>query len=79
VQRVASLLTLFFTDREVWNDDDAKTSDRERFAAFHRAMLGRGVLLPPSQFECMFVSLAHDEDTIDEVVAAATASLEEVA
>jgi glutamate-1-semialdehyde 2,1-aminomutase len=42
-------------------------------------MLGRGVLLPPSQFECMFVSLAHDEDTIDEVVAAATASLEEVA
>jgi glutamate-1-semialdehyde 2,1-aminomutase len=78
VQRVASLMTLFFTDREVWNEDDAKTSDRERFAAFHGAMLSRGVLLPPSQFECLFLSLAHDEDTIDEVVDAAAASLKEI-
>jgi glutamate-1-semialdehyde 2,1-aminomutase len=78
VQRVASLLTLFFTDREVWNDDDAKSSDRQRFAAFHGAMLRRGILLPPSQFECLFLSLAHDEDTIDEVVAAAAASLKEI-
>jgi glutamate-1-semialdehyde 2,1-aminomutase len=77
VQRVASLLTLFFTDREVWNEDDAKTSDRERFAAFHGAMLRRGVLLPPSQFECLFLSLAHGEDIIDEVAAAAAASLKE--
>ncbi len=78
VQRVASLLTLFFTDREVWNEDDAKTSDRERFAAFHRGMLSRGVLLPPSQFECLFLSLAHDEDTVDAVAAAAVAALEEI-
>jgi glutamate-1-semialdehyde 2,1-aminomutase len=78
VQRVASLLTLFFTEREVWNEDDAKTSDRDRFAAFHRAMLRRGVLLPPSQFECLFVSLAHDEATIDAVCAAAAASMEEI-
>jgi glutamate-1-semialdehyde 2,1-aminomutase len=79
VQRVASLLTLFFTDREVWNEDDAKASDRERFAAFHRAMLRRGVLLPPSQFECLFLSLAHDEAAIDAVVDAARDSLKEVA
>lgn len=78
IQRVASLLTLFFTDREVWNEEDAKTSDRERFAAFHAAMLRRGVLLPPSQFECLFLSLAHDDDAVDEVVAAATASLKEI-
>jgi len=78
VQRIGSLLTLFFTDREVWNEDDAKTSDRERFAAFHRAMLRRGVLLPPSQFECLFLSLAHDDDTVDQVIAAAAASLEEI-
>jgi len=78
VQRVGSLLTLFFTERAVWDEDDAKTSDRDRFAAFHRAMLRRGVLLPPSQFECLFLSLAHDEDTIDEVLAAAAASLEEI-
>jgi glutamate-1-semialdehyde 2,1-aminomutase len=77
VQRVGSLLTLFFTEREVWNEDDAKTSDRDQFAVFHRAMLRRGVLLPPSQFECLFLSLAHDEEVVDEVIAAAAASLEE--
>jgi glutamate-1-semialdehyde 2,1-aminomutase len=79
VQRAGSLLTLFFTDRQVQNEDDAKTSDRERFAAFHRAMLRRGVLLPPSQFECWFICLAHDADAIETIVAAAGESLEEVA
>jgi glutamate-1-semialdehyde 2,1-aminomutase len=79
VQRVASLLTLFFTDRRIDDEDDAKTSDIARFAAFHRAMLRRGVLLPPSQFECLFLSLAHTDADIDEVVDAARASLEEVA
>ncbi len=79
VQRIASLLTLFFTDRTVRNEDDAMTSDRERFAAFHRAMLARGVMLPPSQFECWFVSLAHDEAAIDEIVTAARAALGDIA
>ena len=79
VQRAGSLLTLFFTEREVGNEDDARTSDRERFAAFHRAMLRRGVLLPPSQFECWFLSLAHDRDALAAIVAAAEESLMEVA
>ena len=71
-------MTLFFTDQPVENEDDAKTSDRERFAAFHRAMLGRGVLLPPSQFECFFLSLAHTDADIDEIVDAARMSLKEI-
>ncbi len=75
VQRVGSLLTLFFTDREVTDQESAERSDRARFAAFHRGMLERGVLLPPSQFECMFLSLAHDDDAVDTVVAAARESL----
>jgi glutamate-1-semialdehyde 2,1-aminomutase len=79
VQRVGSLLTLFFTDRAVENEDDARTSDRARFAAFHRGMLARDVLLPPSQFECLFLSLAHDEAVIDEVVSAARDVLNEIA
>ncbi|TME25906.1 MAG: aminotransferase class III-fold pyridoxal phosphate-dependent enzyme [Chloroflexi bacterium] len=79
VQRAGSLLTLFFIDRPVRNEDDAKASDRVRFAAFHRAMLRRGVLLPPSQFECWFLSLAHDDDAIDTIVAATAEALEEVA
>ena len=79
VQRAGSLLTLFFTRTPVRNEDDSMTSDRDRFAAFHRAMLGRGVMLPPSQFECWFLSLAHDDAAIDEITVAASASLEEVA
>jgi len=79
VQRAGSLLTLFFTDGPVRNDADASRADRERFAAFHRAMLARGVMLPPSQFECCFLSLAHDHATIDAIVEAAAASLREVA
>jgi len=48
------------------------------FAAFHRAMLSRGVMLPPSQLECWFVSLAHDDGVIDLVVRAAHDSLKEI-
>ncbi|HEV8535976.1 MAG TPA: glutamate-1-semialdehyde 2,1-aminomutase [Candidatus Limnocylindria bacterium] len=79
VQRAGSLLTLFFTDRPVRNEDDARASDRDRFAAFHAAMLRRGVLLPASQFECWFLSLAHDEEAIDVIARAARESLQEVA
>ena len=79
VQRAGSLLTLFFTDGPVRDQDDADRADRARFAAFHGAMLRRGILLPPSQFECLFLSLAHDDPTIDAVVTAAHESLEEIA
>jgi len=79
VQRIGSLLTLFFTDRAVRNEDDARASDTRRFAAFHRAMLRRGVLLPPSQFECFFLSLAHTDADVDAIVAAAASSFEEIA
>jgi glutamate-1-semialdehyde 2,1-aminomutase len=79
VQRTGSLLTLFFGDGPVRNEDDARRSDLRRFAAFHRSMRRRGVMLPPSQFECWFLSLAHDDATIDAVVAAAAEALEEVA
>lgn len=60
-------------------DADAARADRGVFAAFHRAMLARGVMLPPSQLECWFVSLAHDDAVIDLVVAAADESLKEIA
>jgi glutamate-1-semialdehyde 2,1-aminomutase len=79
VQRTASLLTLFFTERPVWDEDDARSSDLDRFAAFHRAMLSRGVLLPPSQFECLFLSLAHTPADVDAVTRAAHDSLKEIA
>jgi len=78
VQRVGSLLTLFFTDGPVHDEDDARRSDVARFASFHRGMLRRGVLLPPSQFECLFLSLAHTDADIESVVAAAASALREI-
>jgi glutamate-1-semialdehyde 2,1-aminomutase len=77
--RVGSMMGLFFTDREVKNFEDAKTCDLERFAAFYRGMLSRGIYLAPSQFEAMFVSSAHNVDFIDETVAAAKETLKEIA
>lgn len=79
VQRAGSLLTLFFTDRAVRNEEDAQSADRGRFARFHEAMLRRGVMLPPSQFECWFLSLAHDDEAIATIVGAARGSLKEIA
>jgi glutamate-1-semialdehyde 2,1-aminomutase len=73
-----SLLTLFFADSPVRNYGDAKKSDTKRFAAFHRAMLGKGMLLPPSQFEAWFVSAAHSAADIDATLAAVLASLNEL-
>jgi glutamate-1-semialdehyde 2,1-aminomutase len=79
VQRVGSLLTLFFTEREVRNEQEALATDRGAFARFHQAMFRRGVLLPPSALECVFVSLAHDEAILDEVASAAADALTEIA
>lgn len=79
VQRVASLLTLFFAAGPIRNEDDAKTADRALFARFHAAMLARGVLLPPSQLECLFLSLAHTDEDVEAITSAAADALREIA
>ena len=76
VNRAGSLLTLFFGVHRVGNADEARTADTAVFAKFFRAMLERGIYLPPSQFEAMFVSLAHTEADIDATIAAANESLD---
>jgi glutamate-1-semialdehyde 2,1-aminomutase len=64
--RVGSMMTLFFTEREsVLSYQDAKESDTRRFGQFFNAMLDAGVYLPPSQFEAWFVSAAHSEADMD--------------
>ena len=78
VSSSGSLLTLFFTGEPVRDYSGAKKCDTSRFAAFFREMLSRGVLLPPSQFEALFVSAAHTDDDIDRTLAAARASLQAV-
>lgn len=77
VQRVGSMITVFFSSRPVRSWDDADAVDRQGYARFFRAMLARGVLLPPSPFESAFVSMAHDERVIDDTVAAAAAAFAE--
>ncbi|MGD0955723.1 MAG: glutamate-1-semialdehyde 2,1-aminomutase [Candidatus Acidiferrales bacterium] len=76
VNASGSLLTFFFARDPVADYAGAKRSDTARFAAFFRGMLSRGVLLPPSQFEALFVSAAHTDDDIDRTLAAARASLQ---
>ena len=63
-QRIGSMFCAYFTDRPVWNLDDAMRSDRARFARFFHGMLERGVYLAPSQFEAGFLSTAHTPEDI---------------
>ena len=68
VQRVGAMLTLFAADGPVRNFDDAQRCDTERYAELFRHLLARGVYVAPSQFEAMFVSLAHGDEEIDRTV-----------
>ncbi|NGQ94342.1 glutamate-1-semialdehyde 2,1-aminomutase [Brevibacillus sp. SYP-B805] len=70
VNRVGSMVCLFFTDTPVINYETAKTSDLQRFSAYFHYLLEEGVMIPPSQFEGMFVSLAHTEEDIERTIEA---------
>jgi glutamate-1-semialdehyde 2,1-aminomutase len=75
VTRVGSLTTLFFRSTAPVDGAEALECDREAFARFFAAMLDRGVLLPPSQFEAWFLSLAHGESELGMIVDAAEEAL----
>jgi glutamate-1-semialdehyde 2,1-aminomutase len=75
VNVAGSLLTLFFSEQPVRNYVDAKKSDTVRFGKFFQEMLERGIFLPPSQYEALFVSAAHTDADIDRTIAAAHESL----
>ncbi|MBS0014464.1 MAG: glutamate-1-semialdehyde 2,1-aminomutase [Desulfobacterales bacterium] len=75
INRVGSMMGMFFTPGPVRNFEEAKTSDTERFAAYYRAMLEKGIYLAPSQFEAVFLSAAHETADIDTTLAAAEAVL----
>jgi glutamate-1-semialdehyde 2,1-aminomutase len=79
VNAAGSLITLFFAAEPVRNYAAAKKSDTRRFAAFFHEMLSRGVLLPPSQFEALFVSSAHSDEDISRTLAATRESLRIIA
>jgi glutamate-1-semialdehyde 2,1-aminomutase len=70
VQRVGAMLTLFLRDEPVRNYDEAREADAERYGALFRHLLERGIYVAPSQFEALFLSLAHTDEDVDRTVEA---------
>ncbi len=75
LNRSGSVMTMFFAKGPITNYSDAKTADTERFGRYFSAMRQRGIFLAPSQFEAIFVSLAHTDNDIDNVAAMAAESM----
>ena len=65
VQGLGPMFQLYFNQRPVWNLADAKASMADAFVGYCTDLRTKGVFLPPSQFECCFVSLAHDKETVE--------------
>ena len=70
VNRIGSMLTLFFGVEHVVNAAAARRCDREQFARFFHGMLKRGIYLPPAPFEAAFVSLAHSSADLERTICA---------
>ena len=64
VAGLSSMFQIYFTESEVWNYEDAKTADTEKFNTFFQTLLNKGIFIPPSQFECCFLSKMHDDTDI---------------
>ncbi len=77
VNRVASMMSMFFTAEQVTDYNSACTSDTGKFAAFFRSMLDLGIYLAPSQFEALFISVAHTDEDIAKTIQAAAKSFKE--
>jgi len=75
VQRVGSMLTIFFTSVPVRDYASARSCDTHRFARFFARMLEQGFLIPPSQFEAWFLSLAHTQEEVAATIEAAHRAL----
>jgi glutamate-1-semialdehyde 2,1-aminomutase len=79
VNRVGAMFTAFLCEGPVRSFADAKAADTARYAAYWRGMIERGVYAAPSQFEAVMVSLAHTDDDVAAVGAAAAAALADAA
>ena len=79
INHSASLFTIFFTETPVDSYATAMTSNTEQFKVFFQSMLDQGYYLPPSQFECWFVSQAHSDEDIANTILAAEKAFQAVA
>lgn len=71
VNRVGSILTVFFTQQSVTGYEQAKFSDLEQFKRWYLGLLQRGIYAAPSQFEAMFLSAAHTDAEIEQIIRSA--------
>ncbi|MBV20128.1 MAG: glutamate-1-semialdehyde-2,1-aminomutase [Cytophagia bacterium] len=69
INRVGSMMTLFFTDKDsISNFDDALSCDTDKYSIYFKSMLDMGVYLPPSQYECCFFSTSLTDNDIDKII-----------
>jgi len=78
INQIGSMFTLFFTDKEVNNFSDAKTSDTALFGRYFKGMLEKGIYLPPSQYESWFLSAALGDSEYDQIITASKATLRSI-
>jgi glutamate-1-semialdehyde 2,1-aminomutase len=76
--RVGSMMCMFFTDKNVVDYDSAVSSDKEKYGKYFHSMLSQGVYLAPSQFEAMFVSVAHSDADVEQTIAAQRKAFESI-
>ena len=76
IQRTGTMFSVFLCDGPVTNFDEAKRTDEQAYAAFFHSMLSQGVYLPPSAYEAWFLSSAHDETAIAQVLEALPSAAE---
>jgi glutamate-1-semialdehyde 2,1-aminomutase len=74
--RIGSMMTFFFNAIPVVDWDSARLCDTTRYAKYFWELLNRGIYMPCSQFEALFISAAHTEDDIDATIEAAKESLQ---
>ena len=68
VSGLSSMFQVYFTDKEVFDYATAKSADINKFGYYFKNMLQKGVFIPPSQYECCFISLMHDNEDIDKTL-----------
>ena len=79
IARVGSMMTLFFSDKnQINNYNDALKLNTVQYAKYFKSMLNMGVYLPPSQYECLFLSTAIDDDDINHLIKSNKKALEEL-
>lgn len=78
VAGLSSMFQIYLTDKTVWNYNDAKTADTDKFETYFKTLLKGGVFVPPSQFECCFLSKMHDAEDIDKTLSIIDTAMKQI-